>query len=185
MCSRGQPYCDTPLDNETVGENVYLNIINRAKKYVYIFTPYLISDNEVITALCLAAKSGIDVRIVTPGIPDKKMVFLLTQSYYGTLLQAGVRIFEYKPGFLHAKSFVCDDEIATVGTINLDYRSLYLAVPVRGRAADQGGCTLYFWTVSGNSVGGLGEPQPADPIFPVGSASVCPASVNPNIITAV
>ena len=121
-----QPYCDTPLDNETVGENVYLNIINRAKKYVYIFTPYLISDNEVITALCLAAKSGIDVRIVTPGIPDKKMVFLLTQSYYGTLLQAGVRIFEYKPGFLHAKSFVCDDEIATVGTINLDYRSLYL-----------------------------------------------------------
>lgn len=121
-----QPYCDTPLDHETVGENVYLNIINRAKKYVYIFTPYLVSDNEVITALCLAAKSGVDVRIVTPGIPDKKMVFMLTQSYYGTLLEAGVRIFEYKPGFLHAKSFVCDDEIATVGTINLDFRSLYL-----------------------------------------------------------
>jgi cardiolipin synthase len=121
-----QPYGDTPLDHETVGESVYLNIINRAKKYVYIFTPYLIIDNEMMTALCLAAKSGIDVRIVTPGIPDKKLVFLLTRSYYDTLLAAGVRIFEYKPGFLHAKSFVCDDRIATVGTINLDYRSLYL-----------------------------------------------------------
>ncbi len=121
-----QPYGDTPLDHETVGENVYLNIISRAKKYVYIFTPYLVPDNEMITALCLAAKSGIDVRIVTPGIPDKKLVFLLTQSYYDVLLEAGVRIFEYRPGFLHAKSFVCDDRIATVGTINLDYRSLYL-----------------------------------------------------------
>ena len=84
------------------------------------------TDNEITTALCLAAKSGIDVRIVTPGIPDKKLVFLLTQSYYDKLIQSGVRIFEYKPGFLHAKSFVCDDEIATVGTINLDFRSLYL-----------------------------------------------------------
>lgn len=121
-----QPYGDTPLDHETVGESVYLNIINRAKKYVYIFTPYLITDNEVMTALCLAAKSGIDVRIVTPGIPDKKLVFLLTRSYYDRLLASGVRVFEYKPGFLHAKSFVCDDCIATVGTINLDYRSLYL-----------------------------------------------------------
>lgn len=121
-----QPYGDTPLDHETVGENVYLNIINRAKKYVYIFTPYLITDNEMVTALCLAAKSGIDVRIVTPGIPDKKLVFLLTQSYYDKLIASGVRIFEYKPGFLHAKSFVCDDEIAAVGTINMDYRSLYL-----------------------------------------------------------
>lgn len=121
-----QPYGDTPLDHETVGESVYLNIINRAKNYVYIFTPYLITDNEMVTALKLAAKSGIDVRIVTPGIPDKKLVFLLTQSYYDSLLQAGVRIFEYKPGFLHAKSFVSDDSIAVVGTVNLDYRSLYL-----------------------------------------------------------
>jgi cardiolipin synthase len=121
-----QPYGDTPLDHETVGENVYLNIINRAKEYVYIFTPYLIVDNEMITALCLAAKSGIDVRIVTPGIPDKKLVFLLTQSYYDRLIESGVRIFEYMPGFIHAKSFVCDDKIATVGTINMDYRSLYL-----------------------------------------------------------
>lgn len=121
-----QPFCDTPLDDETVGENVYLNIINRAKHYVYICTPYLIIDNEMMTALCLAAKSGIDVRIMTPGTPDKKIVFLLTQSYYQELLMAGVKIYEYQPGFLHAKSFVCDDEIGVVGTINLDYRSLYL-----------------------------------------------------------
>lgn len=121
-----QPFCDTPLDEEIVGENVYLNIINRARHYVYICTPYLIIDNEMMTALCLAAKSGVDVKIMTPGVPDKKMVFLLTQSYYEQLLEAGVEIYEYQPGFLHAKSFVCDDEIAVVGTINLDYRSLYL-----------------------------------------------------------
>ena len=121
-----QPFSDTPLDGEVLGENVYLNIINRAKRYVYICTPYLIIDNEMMTALCLAAKGGVDVRIMTPGVPDKKMVFLLTQSYYEQLLEAGVRIYEYQPGFLHAKSFVCDDEIAVVGTINLDYRSLYL-----------------------------------------------------------
>ena len=121
-----QPYDDTPLDNENVGENVYLNMINRATKYVYIFTPYLILDQEMTVALCNAAKSGVDVRIVTPGIPDKKMVFLLTQSHYPILLENGVRIYEYTPGFLHAKCFVCDDEYATVGSINLDYRSLYL-----------------------------------------------------------
>ena len=121
-----QPFCDSPLDNETVGENVYLNIINRARRYVYICTPYLVIDNEMMTALCLAAKSGVDVRLMTPGIPDKKLVFLLTQSYYEQLLEAGVKIYEYQPGFLHAKSFVCDDKIGVVGTINLDYRSLYL-----------------------------------------------------------
>lgn len=121
-----QPFSDTPLDGEVLGENIYLNIINRAKRYVYICTPYLIIDNEMMTALCLAAKGGVDVRIMTPGIPDKKMVFLLTQSYYEQLIEAGVKIYEYHPGFLHAKSFVCDDEVAVVGTINLDYRSLYL-----------------------------------------------------------
>ena len=121
-----QPYGDTPLDNENVGENVYLNMITRARKYVYIYTPYLILDQEMIVALSNAAKSGVDVRIVTPGIPDKKMVFLLTRSHYAPLLEKGVRIYEYTPGFLHAKCFVCDDEYATVGSINLDYRSLYL-----------------------------------------------------------
>lgn len=121
-----QPYGDSPLDEEVVGENVYLNIINSAKNYVYIFTPYLIIDNEMMTALCLAAKKGVDVKIVTPGIPDKKTVFKLTRSYYAQLLMAGVKIYEYTPGFIHAKVFICDDEIGTVGTINMDYRSLYL-----------------------------------------------------------
>lgn len=130
-----QPYSDTPLDDETVGENVYLNIIGSAKKYVYIFTPYLILDNETMTALCLAARSGIDVRIMTPRIPDKKLVFLLSQSYYEQLLEAGVRIYEYTPGFIHSKCFICDDEIAAVGTFNLDYRSLYLHF--------ENGCWMY------------------------------------------
>jgi cardiolipin synthase len=121
-----QPYGDSPLDHENVGENIYLNIINRAKKYVYIFTPYLIIDNEMMVALRNAAKSGVDVRIVTPGIPDKKAIFLMTQSYYQPLLESGVKIYQYTPGFIHAKCFVCDDEVATVGSINLDFRSLYL-----------------------------------------------------------
>lgn len=121
-----QPYDDSPLDNETVGENIYMNMINRAKDYVYIFTPYLIPDNEMMKSLQNAAKSGVDVRIVMPGIPDKKVVYWLGQSYYEPLIECGVRIYQYNAGFLHAKCFVCDDEVATVGSINLDYRSLYL-----------------------------------------------------------
>ena len=121
-----QPYGDSPLDGETVGEHVYLNIISQAKKYLYIFTPYLIPDNETLTALCMAAKRGVDVRIVTPGIPDKKIVYILTQANYEILLESGVQIYQYTPGFIHSKSFVCDDEVATVGTINMDYRSMYL-----------------------------------------------------------
>lgn len=120
------PYSDHPLDSEFVGESVYINLINSAQKYIYFFTPYLIIDNEVVTALILAAKRGVDVRIITPGIPDKKMIFLVTQSYYPQLVEGGVQIFQYRPGFVHAKCAVCDDKIATVGTINLDYRSLYL-----------------------------------------------------------
>lgn len=121
-----QPFTDTPMDNEPVGETVYMNIINRAKRYVYICTPYLIIDNEMTTALCMAAKSGVDVRIVTPHVPDKRFVHMTTRSYYPLLLAAGVRIYEYTPGFVHAKSFVCDDQYGVVGTINLDYRSLFL-----------------------------------------------------------
>lgn len=121
-----QPYGDTPLDQEVVGENVYINMINAATKYIYMYTPYLIIDNEMMTALCLAAKKGVDVRIITPGIPDKKYVFWLTQSYYDQLVANGVKIYEYQPGFIHSKCFVCDDEVATVGTINMDFRSLYL-----------------------------------------------------------
>ncbi len=121
-----QPFGDSPLDGEAVAENVYLSMICQAKDYVYICTPYLIIDNEMMTALCLAAKSGVDVRILTPGIPDKKLIFLLTRSYYTQLIRAGVKIYRYLPGFLHAKSFVCDDKTAVCGTINLDFRSLYL-----------------------------------------------------------
>ena len=120
------PYGETPLDNEIVGENVYLNIINQARKYVYIMTPYLIIDTDMINSLILAAKRGVDVRIVVPGIPDKKIVYSLTTSYFETLIKNGVKIYKYTPGFVHSKVFVSDDNIATVGTINLDYRSLYL-----------------------------------------------------------
>ena len=121
-----QPFCDNPLDMETVGENIYLNMIYHATRYVYIATPYLLIDNEMMTALTLAAKSGVDVRIMMPHIPDKKLIFLLSRSYYGQLMEAGVRIYEYLPGFLHSKTFLVDDELAVIGTINLDYRSLYL-----------------------------------------------------------
>lgn len=121
-----QPFADNPLDDEAVGETVYMNIINKAKRYVYITTPYLIIDNEMCTALCTAAKSGVDVRIITPHVPDKWYVHAVTRAYYQVLVEAGVRIFEYTPGFIHAKTFVADDEYAVVGTINMDYRSLYL-----------------------------------------------------------
>ena len=121
-----QPFGDTPLDNEPVGETVYLHLINRAKDYVYINTPYLIIDNEMITALTAAAKSGVDVRIVTPAISDSALVHEMTRSYYETLILAGVKIYEYTPGMVHAKTFISDDCSAVVGTINLDYRSLFL-----------------------------------------------------------
>ncbi|MCM1107343.1 MAG: cardiolipin synthase [Blautia sp.] len=121
-----QPYSDSPMDYEYVGENVYLNLINHAKKYVYVFTPYLILDTEMTTALVNAAKSGVDVRILVPGIPDKKLVYLLTQSHFSSLIRGGVKIYKYTPGFLHSKCFVVDDLYAVVGTINLDYRSLCL-----------------------------------------------------------
>ena len=125
-CGYIAPYGENPLDNEAVGENIYLNILNQAHDYVYIFTPYLIIDTEMITALTLASKRGVDVRIITPGIPDKKTVFSLTKSYYEMLINEGIKIYEYMPGFVHSKVFVCDDKDATVGTLNLDYRSLYL-----------------------------------------------------------
>ncbi|MBQ8289178.1 MAG: cardiolipin synthase [Clostridia bacterium] len=133
-----QPYGDSPLDGEPLAENVYLNIIHGAKRYVYICTPYLIIDEELEGALTLAAKRGVDVRLITPAIPDKKSAHALTRSHYPKLLSGGVKIYEYTPGFIHAKSFVCDDEIATVGTVNLDYRSLYLHFE----------CGVYFYRSS-------------------------------------
>ena len=121
-----QPYTDTPLDREAVGQAVYLNMIAKAKNYIYITTPYLIIDVATNTALCNAAKSGVDVRIITPHIPDKRYVFEVTRAHYPPLLEAGVQIYEYTPGFIHAKNFIVDDRFATVGTVNLDYRSLFL-----------------------------------------------------------
>lgn len=120
------PYGDGPnlFYSENVGKNVYLNMIQLAKKYIYITTPYLICDNELLNALRLASKRGVDVRIITPHIPDKKIILLMTRSNYYNLIKDGIKIYEYKPGFIHAKEFVCDDLFATCGTINLDYRSL-------------------------------------------------------------
>lgn len=120
-----QPYGDCPLDDVYLGENVYMNMINNAKEYIWFMTPYLIITDEMSRSLTLAAKKGVDVRIITPGIPDKRFVYRLTRSYYHQLVKSGVRIYEFTPGFLHAKQCICDNVTAVVGTINLDYRSLY------------------------------------------------------------
>ena len=120
------PYADSPYDDENVGEEVYFHILNHAKKYVHIMTPYLILDNEMITTLTRVAKCGIEVIIIMPHIPDKWYAFAVAKTYYKELIESGVQIYEYTPGFVHAKVFVSDDDTATVGSINLDYRSLYL-----------------------------------------------------------
>ena len=120
------PWCDSPMDTENVGEHVYLQILNEAQDYVYINTPYLVIDDSMVCALCLAAKRGVDVRLTLPHRGDNRAVHATTRSYYRELISAGVKVYEYTPGFVHAKSFVCDDSIATVGTTNMDFRSLYL-----------------------------------------------------------
>lgn len=119
------PYGDCPLDDDKVGERVYMDILNRAQSYVHIMSPYLILDSEMETAIKFAAERGVDVKIMLPGIPDKAVPYALARTHYASLLQSGVEIYEYTPGFVHAKIFVCDDKEAVVGTINLDYRSLY------------------------------------------------------------
>ena len=121
-----QPFADSPVDREAVAKNTYLELINQAQKRLYICTPYLILDNDLLSCLRLAAKRGVDVRIYTPGVPDKPTIYQLTRSYFPHLLRAGVKIYSYTPGFLHAKTWLMDDRIAAVGTVNLDYRSLYL-----------------------------------------------------------
>lgn len=120
------PYGFSPFHREKAGEMVYIDILNQAVDYVHITTPYLIIDNEMVTALTFAAKRGVDVKLIVPGIPDKKPIFALSRSYYPELLAGGVKIYEYTPGFIHAKMFVSDGQTAVVGSINLDYRSLYL-----------------------------------------------------------
>ena len=119
------PYGDCPLDEDKAAEMVYMDILNRAGDYVHIMTPYLILDGELETSLRFAAQRGVDVKLILPGIPDKKIAYSLAKSHYRSLTEAGVKIYEYTPGFVHAKVFVSDDEKAVVGTINLDYRSLY------------------------------------------------------------
>ena len=119
------PYCDSPLDEYKAGESVYIDVLYRATEYVHIMTPYLILDGELLNALTFAAQRGVDVKIIMPGIPDKKVAYSLAKTHYKALYDAGVKIYEYIPGFVHAKVFVSDDTKAIVGTINLDYRSLY------------------------------------------------------------
>lgn len=119
------PYADNPVNDENTGENVYIDILNQAKEYVYIMTPYLILDNEMLSAITFTAKRGVDVRIILPHIPDKWYAFVLAQSNYKVLIEAGVKVYEYTPGFVHAKVFVSDNERAVVGSVNLDFRSLY------------------------------------------------------------
>lgn len=120
-----QPYGDCPLDDIYLGENVYMNMLSEAKDYIWFMTPYLIISDEMRRAITLASRRGVDVRILTPGIPDKKFVYKMTRSYYHQLVKSGVRIYEFTPGFLHAKQCISDDRTAVVGTINLDFRSLY------------------------------------------------------------
>ena len=120
------PYSVNPLDKNHIGKDIYLNIINQSNKLLYIFTPYLIIDTDIINSLILASKRGVDVKIIIPGIPDKKIVYTLSESYLELLIEGGVKIYKYTKGFVHSKVFYSDDKISTVSTINLDYRSLYL-----------------------------------------------------------
>ena len=137
------PYADCPMDEYKVGETVYVDMLNRAKRYIYVMTPYLVLDGETEGALKYAAQRGVDVRLILPGIPDKKYAFALAKSYYRVLLEAGVKIYEYTPGFVHSKVFLCDDERAVVGSINLDFRSLYHNYE----------CAAYLYRVKGTIAG--------------------------------
>ena len=129
------PYGDSPLDHEEVGEKVYMDILNTANDYVHIMTPYLILDEEMIDTIIFAAQRGVDVKLILPHIPDKKYAYWLARTHYKELIAEGVEIYEYTPGFVHAKVFTSDDEKAVVGTINLDFRSLYLHFE----------CAAYIW----------------------------------------
>ena len=121
-----QPFGDNPFDESCTAEDVYIQMIANAKQYVWIMTPYLVPDDQMMGALKIAAASGVDVRIITPHHPDKKTVFEVSRSNYIPLMQSGVKIYEYMPGFMHSKTFIADDKAAVVGTTNIDYRSFYL-----------------------------------------------------------
>lgn len=119
------PYVGDPMSDNNVSRNIYINIINNAIDYIYITTPYFAVDQDFFSALATASKRGVDVRIITPHIPDKTYIFRVTQSYYKELIKHGIKVYEYTPGFMHAKTLIADDKIATVGTVNFDYRSFY------------------------------------------------------------
>ena len=119
-------YYDSPLNSEATSNRLYIDLLSQATDYAWFFTPYLMLGDDLLDAMLAAAQRGVDVRIITPGIPDKKLIFRMSRSFYQVLLTGGVKIYEYTPGFVHAKSLVCDDRAATVGTVNLDYRSLFL-----------------------------------------------------------
>ncbi len=120
------PYADSPTDEQEVGHSAHMNMITNAKEYLYIQSPYVILDQNMQSALTLAAQSGVDVRIMIPHIPDKKYVYILTKDYCRKLMKYGVKVYEYLPGFVHSKTFVSDDKSALVGTVNMDYRSYFL-----------------------------------------------------------
>ena len=119
-------YYDSPLNSEATSNRLYIDLLSQATDYAWFFTPYLMLGDDLLDAMLAAAQRGVDVRIIMPGIPDKKLIFRMSRSFYQVLLTGGVKIYEYTPGFVHAKSLVCDDRAATVGTVNLDYRSLFL-----------------------------------------------------------
>jgi cardiolipin synthase len=120
-----QPYLGDPMVENSIARDVYLNIINNANNYIYLTTPYLAVDSEFLTSLTNASKRGVDIKIITPHIPDKKYIFRVTESYYQHLINHGIKVYEYAPGFIHSKMIIADDILATVGTINFDYRSFY------------------------------------------------------------
>ena len=119
-------YYDSPLNHEATSNQLFIDLLSQSTDYAWFFTPYLMLGDDLMDAMISAAQRGVDVRIIMPGIPDKKLIFRMSRSFYQVLLTGGIKIYEYTPGFVHAKSFVSDDKVATIGTVNLDYRSLYL-----------------------------------------------------------
>ena len=121
-----QPFSDSPFDGEPVGKRVYLELINTARDSVSITTPYFIPDEELLNAMIFAARKGVEIKLIIPHIPDKKYVHIITRSFFPRLVKAGVKVYEYMPGFIHGKCCISDGNAAAIGSINLDYRSFYM-----------------------------------------------------------
>lgn len=119
-------YYDSPLRQKAASNELLIDLLSQAEDYAWFYTPYLILGDKLTDAITRAASRGVDVRIIMPGIPDKKIIYRISRSFYPVLLKSGVKIYEYTPGFVHAKASLFDDEVCTIGTVNLDYRSLFL-----------------------------------------------------------